>query len=195
MSASHIWRSVLIQEVLHMPSRRFLAVLCASVLLALPAAVLAEHDGDDDPGRHEVLAACDPAWDPNDARIATWNGKTLHGEAFEVRDLFYRKWGGNDLEGDRQLRRWRWEYDCMHPRPVDGSSPSSSSTVTVAAAQLPPPPAATPAPTPAATPAPTPAMTPAPTSATCNDPLTCLCPEAIDADGDGIPDPEAFFIC
>ena len=59
-----------------------------------------------------------PAWDPGDPRIVTWNGRTLHDEPYKVRDLFYRVWGDDDLDAGRHLRRWRWEWDCLHSEPL-----------------------------------------------------------------------------
>lgn len=64
------------------------------------------------------LDACSPAWDPGDSRIVTWDGCSLHQEPYEIGDLFYRVWGDGDLEEGRHLRRWRWEYECLHPAPL-----------------------------------------------------------------------------
>ena len=102
--------------------RRFALVVVATlVATALSVSVAsAGHDGTI-PDPPAVLDACTPAWEPGDSRIVTWDGRTLHGEPDDVRDLFYRVWGDADLDTGRHLRRWRWEWECLHPQPpADG---------------------------------------------------------------------------
>ena len=153
----------------------------------------AHHDGNDEQWRQAQLAACEPAWDPRYDRIHTYDGRTLHQEPFDVKDLFYRTWGDDDLDGGQHLRRWRWEYECIHP-PVtvettkelhDGSDSIQSdrsvrsrrdshdsavddrrddvSRHTTVTPTPTPEPTPTPAPTPTPTPEPTPTPTPEPT--------------------------------
>lgn len=96
-------------------------VVAALVATAISVSVAsAGHDGTiADPSA--VLDACTPAWNPGDSRITTWAGQTLHDEPHDVRDLFYRVWGDDDLDAGRHLRRWRWEWECLHPEPpADG---------------------------------------------------------------------------
>ena len=102
--------------------RRFaLIVVSTLVATALSVSVASADQGGTTPDYSAVLEACTPAWEPGDSRIATWDGKTLHGEPDDVRDLFYRVWGDDDLESGRHLRRWRWEWECLHPEPsTDG---------------------------------------------------------------------------
>ena len=79
--------------------------------------------------RQAILDACEPEWDPADPRIVTWNARTLHDEPYQVRDIFYREWGGDDLVAGQHLRRWRWEYECLHPAPRDYAPPGSGGGV------------------------------------------------------------------
>ncbi|MDE2989692.1 MAG: hypothetical protein OXU21_01320 [Chloroflexota bacterium] len=101
-----------------------LALGLIAVLVAAQTAA-ADHDANDEPWRQPIIAACEPAWDPHDDRIRTWDGRTLHEESFAVRDLFYRTWGDADLDRGRHLRRWRWEYECTHPQPIVDSVQAS----------------------------------------------------------------------
>ncbi len=99
--------------------KRF-AYIVAAVLVATAVSVSvvsADHDGTI-PDWQAVLNACMPAWEPSDPRIATWDGRTLHDEPYDVRDLFHRVWGDDDLDAGQHLRRWRWEWECLHSEPV-----------------------------------------------------------------------------
>ena len=102
--------------------RRFACIVAAVLVATAVSASVASaaHDGTI-PDRQAVLDACLPAWDPGDRHIATWDGRTLHDEPDDVRDLFYRVWGDDDLDTGRHLRRWRWEWNCLHPEPVPDS--------------------------------------------------------------------------
>lgn len=100
----------------------------ALAVAMIPTLLAADQDGGGEDWRREALAACRPTWDPHDPRIHTWNDRTLHGEPFEVRNLFYRVWGDDDLEGGRHLRRWRWEWECLHPRPTIKPRPMPKAT-------------------------------------------------------------------
>ena len=86
-----------------------------AVIIFWPGIARGDHDGEDQPWRVATLAACEPRWNPDDARIVTWDGRTLHEESFDVRDLFYRVWGQGNPEGMLHVRRWRFEYECLHP--------------------------------------------------------------------------------
>ena len=79
--------------------------------------------------RAATLAACQPQWDPADARIVAWNGQSLHDQDAGSKDLFWRAWGlpnlqtpgqptQAELDGGVHLRRWRWEWECMNPAPT-----------------------------------------------------------------------------
>lgn len=101
---------------------RRVACMVTAILVAATLSVSAVSAADGTiPDQQSGLDACTPAWDPGDPRIVTWDGRTLHQQPYEVGDLFYRVWGDGDLEAGRHLRRWRWEYECVHPAPpTDG---------------------------------------------------------------------------
>lgn len=122
------------------------AIVTVAVILAADYGLArADHNGHGEAWRRAALAACEPVWNPADPRIVTWNGRTLHGEAADTKDLFWRHWqlpylatpgqpSRAELDGGVHLRRWRWEYECTHPRPdtqsgnggSDGSSGDGS---------------------------------------------------------------------
>lgn len=98
--------------------KRFTRIAAALVVLAVFCVPVAAADHDtDSPARTAILDACTPAWDPADSRVVTWDGRTLHAELWAVGDLYYRTWGDADLDTGQHLRRWRWEYECLHPAP------------------------------------------------------------------------------
>jgi len=99
--------------------RRFACIVAAVlVATAVSASVVSAAHDSTIPDRQAMLDACLPAWDPGDPHIGTWDGRTLHDEPDDVRDLFYRVWGDDDLDTGRHLRRWRWEWNCLHPEPL-----------------------------------------------------------------------------
>ena len=106
---------------------RTAAAALIAVALFAPVAS-ADHDMDS-AERTAILENCTPAWGDGDARIVTWDSRTLHDEPDDVRDIFYRTWGDADLDGDTHLRRWRWEYECLHPAPRDYAPPGSGGGV------------------------------------------------------------------
>lgn len=102
---------------------------CIVFAVAVPWAVWGDHDADDPAWRRAVLAACEPTWDPTDWRIVTHDFRTLHGEPADVGGTFWRVWqlpflatAGQptqaELDVGIHLRRWRWEYECLHPPPA-----------------------------------------------------------------------------
>ncbi len=101
--------------------------------------VSADHDVDS-LARTAILEACLPAWDPFEPRILTWDGRTLHDEPLKVKALFWGTWQLSqlatpgqptqaELDGGQHLRRWRWEYECLHPAPRDYAPPGSGGGV------------------------------------------------------------------
>ena len=100
--------------------------LAAFIVLFVTASIArADHD-ETLTDRQAVLDACEPSWgDDALARVTTWNGRNLHGEPFETRDLFYREWGEDNPDGNQHLRRWRWEWECLHLAPIESSPPVS----------------------------------------------------------------------
>lgn len=121
----------------------FVLSALAVVVCHTPTASAA-HDGHDQAWLRATLDACEPAWDAGtNPRIVAWDGRTLHGEVADIKDLFWRHWqlpylatpgqpSQAELDGGIHLRRWRWEYECLHPKPpiesaqTDGPEPSPS---------------------------------------------------------------------
>lgn len=96
------------------------ALLAACVALVLVATVSANTIVEvEEPKERVNLDTCQPAWDPSDSRIVTYNGRTLHDEPASVRAMFYQVWGDAN---DQHLRRWRWEYECANVPPVENQS-------------------------------------------------------------------------
>ena len=152
--------------------KRFIRIAAAALIavaIFAPAA-FAGHDTDS-AGRTAILEACTPVWDPLANRVTTWDGRTLHAEPYDTRDLYYRVWGDADLDTGQHLRRWRWEYECTHPappvviqgpvQPITDDSPRPVARAVPAPSPMPAvAPVATPAVTPSATPVATPIATP-----------------------------------
>ena len=139
--------------------------------------VSADHDVDS-LARTAILEACLPAWDPFEPRILTWDGRTLHDEPLKVKALFWGTWQLSqlatpgqptqaELDGGQHLRRWRWEYECLHPAPIvvvhDPPPPVKDVKTSKSVPTISPTPEPTPSPTVAPTISPTPEPTPEPT--------------------------------
>ena len=102
------------------------ALLAALLVAALTAASAAAQYSFK---QNTVLDNCQPAWNPSDTRIKTYDDKSLHSESESVKQMFWQTWqlpylqtpdepSLAELRAGLHLRRWRWEYECKNPRVV-----------------------------------------------------------------------------